>query len=137
GVVDVAAGEEDALPFRGKMRGADDVRAARFAAARVFPNLIALAVAIAADHLGQRPVDAAVVARAHEHLAPIGPDEAPRVLRFGGAAVKGSEPALARAVAPEAGFIERHDAVGRLDPRVRVQPLREKEFAAGRPAEGV
>jgi hypothetical protein len=58
-------------------------------------------------------------------------------LRFGGAAVKGIEPPLARAVAPEAGFIERHDAVRRLDARVRVQPLRKEQFAAGRPAEGV
>ena len=48
-------------------------------------------------HLRQGKVNAAIVARDHQHLPPIGPDEAPRILRISLPAVKGIEPLLARA----------------------------------------
>src|SRR6185369_161343 len=72
-----------------------------------------------------------------QRFAPIGEDEAPRVLRFVFGTVEALQPQQARSQSPEAGLLQANGAPRRLDTRPDVQSLRHPEFAARSPAERV
>ena len=137
GVVDVAGNNQPALPGVGEVRGLHDLAAAHLAPAPVLPDQGRLIRPALRHESGHRINDRAVVAGEFDGLAPVGEDEAPGILRLGGAAVKAFELQPLRPESPDASLVERLHTPRRFDARKVVQPLAEPDLAARPPAKRI